>query len=53
LRPYPAFRDCALVLLDLRFGPEPFAAATWRELARAKRRTGASSVPSRRIPRLP
>jgi hypothetical protein len=46
--PVLAFRDCSLVLMRLRFGPDPFAAATWRELARSKRRTGPSLVPSRR-----
>jgi hypothetical protein len=46
--PALAFRDCALVLLGMRFGSDPFAAATWRELARSKRRTGPSSVPSQR-----
>ena len=38
--PRADFRDCALVVLDLSFGPDPFAAVAWRETARAKRRTG-------------
>jgi hypothetical protein len=38
--PRAGFRDCSLILLGLRLGAEPFAAATWRVLARAKRRTG-------------
>jgi hypothetical protein len=37
-----SFLDCALVVLRLRYGPDPFMAQTWRELARAKRRTGPS-----------
>jgi hypothetical protein len=49
--PHLAFLDCSLVLLRLRYSADPFAAAAWRELARAKRHTGPSSVPSRRTPR--
>jgi len=49
--PDPAFLDCSLVLLSIRFGTDPFAASTWSELARAKRLTGPSPIPSRREPR--
>jgi hypothetical protein len=49
--PIIGFRDCSLVLLSFRFGPDPFSSMTWRELARAKRRTGPSPTPSRRKPR--
>jgi hypothetical protein len=49
--PRLAFRDCSLILLGLRFGADPFASATWRELARSKRRTGPTTLPSRRKPR--
>jgi hypothetical protein len=38
--PRADFRDCSLVRLGLRLGDDPFAAATWRELGRARRRTG-------------
>jgi len=38
--PRASFRDCALVLLKLRLGADPFAALVWREFARSKRRTG-------------
>jgi hypothetical protein len=31
------FYDCALLLLDLRFGAEPYSAVAWRELYRAGR----------------
>jgi hypothetical protein len=50
LAPAPrlSFGDCSLVLLGLRFGTDPLEAATWTELGRAKRRTGASRAPSRR-----
>ncbi len=34
------FLDGSLLLLGLRFGADPFRAATWRELARARRHTG-------------
>ncbi len=37
------FRDCSLLSLGFRLGSDPFAAATWRELSRARRRTGRSS----------
>jgi hypothetical protein len=50
--PKLSFRDCSLVALRLcyRAGPgsDPFAAATWSERARSRRRTGASEEPSRR-----
>jgi hypothetical protein len=46
--PRVSFRDCSLVLLALRCGGDPFAAAAWRELAREKRRTGPSRTPSLR-----
>jgi hypothetical protein len=46
--PHLSFGDCSLVLLGLRFGADPFAAAIWTELGRAKRRTGASPFPSGR-----
>jgi len=49
--PVVGFRDCSLVLLSFRFGPDPFSSMTWRELARAKRRTGPSPGPSLRKPR--
>jgi hypothetical protein len=38
--PRADFRDCSLVLLGLRLGADPFSAATWRELGRARRHTG-------------
>jgi hypothetical protein len=38
--PRVGFLDCSLVILGLRLGPDPYAAAAWRELARARRRTG-------------
>ena len=34
------FGDCSLVLLGLSLGRTPFGALSWRELARARRRTG-------------
>jgi hypothetical protein len=55
--PKLSFRDCSLVALRLSYragagsGSDPFAAATWRERARSRRRTGASEEPSRRRPR--
>ena len=39
------FHDCSLVLFALRFGADPFSAATWRELARARRHTGRPKPP--------
>jgi hypothetical protein len=47
LGPPPAsFLDCSLVLVGIRVlagpGADPFLAATWSELARARRRTGPS-----------
>jgi hypothetical protein len=38
--PRADFRDCSLTLLGIQTGADPFSAAVWRELARAKRRTG-------------
>ena len=43
--PRVVFRDCSLLLLNLRLGSDPLAAATWRERARARRRTGRSAKP--------
>ena len=38
--PTISFLDCALVLLKLRLGADPFTALVWREFARSRRRTG-------------
>jgi hypothetical protein len=38
--PRADFLDCSLSRSCLRFGTDPFSAMTWRELGRAKRRTG-------------
>ena len=38
--PLASFRDCSLQLLGLLWGDDPFAACTWKELARSPRRTG-------------
>jgi hypothetical protein len=46
--PRADFLDCSLVLFGIRFGSDPFAAATWRELARARRRTGVTTGRTRR-----
>ena len=46
--PRLSFRDCSLLLLRLDFSEEDFEAVSWREIARAKRRTGPSDIPSRR-----
>lgn len=55
--PELSFRDCSLAALRLSYRPgsgvqgDAFAAATWRERARSRRRTGASEEPSQRISR--
>jgi len=49
--PALSFRDCALVVARVRFGSTAFSAAAWRELARARRPTGPSQTPSRRLAR--
>jgi hypothetical protein len=55
--PKLGFRDCSLVALRLRYrtvtksGNDPFAAATWSERARSRRRTGPNEEPSQRRPR--
>jgi hypothetical protein len=36
-----SFLDCSLALLRLDLGPDPFRAASWKLLARSRRRTGA------------
>jgi hypothetical protein len=46
-----AFNDCSLAILGMRWSGEAFSAITWRLVARRKRRTGPSSIPSRRLPR--
>lgn len=46
--PRLSFRDCSLVALILRYGADPLEAATWKEIARSRRRTGPSDSPSQR-----
>jgi len=45
--PKLSFGDASLLFLRFDFGPNPFAALSWRELLRSRRRTGA---PARRPP---
>jgi hypothetical protein len=49
--PSLSFRDCSLAIIGLRWGSDPFAATSWRCIARSKRRTGPPADPSRRRPR--
>ena len=42
------FLDCSLVLLELCLTEDPFEAQSWKELARSRRRTGPSPLPSGR-----
>jgi hypothetical protein len=49
--PRLSFKDCSLVAMGLSWSVDPMRALTWRELARSKRRTGPSPLPSRRLRR--
>ncbi len=49
--PALAFVDCSLVLFGLRLSADPFAAASWHELARSRRRSGPPISPSGRLKR--